>query len=191
MAIYPDKVNSIAGKPAHAGRLTHADATATAASFECGSFVRIELAETEGKIELAYRTNGCGFLVAAADVVTEHLTGQSLSALHGLADDELTATVEDHVGQQFPNNRLQCLAVVLDGIHAAFANLRESRLAASSSSEAIICTCFSVSEETIQKCIEIHRPKTIEEVTALSRAGGGCGSCRMLIGEMLDEAHML
>lgn len=191
MPIYPDEVNKIAREPAHAGRLANTDAYATAASFECGSFVRFELAESEGKIDLAYRTNGCGFLVAAADVVTEHLNGRPLSELHGLADEELTSIVERRVGQKFPNDREQCLAEVLEAVHAVFANLRESRLAQHASIEAIICTCFSVSEETIESCIATHQPKTVEDVTALCRAGGGCGSCRMLIGEMLDDARVI
>ncbi len=191
MPIYPDEINKIAGEAAHARKLVSADAHATAASFECGSYVRFELGEAEGSINLAYRTNGCGFLVAAADIIAGQLNGRPLSELHGLADSELTAIVEHRVDEGFPGNRQQCLRVVLEGVHAVFANLRERRLGASSPNDAIICTCFSVSEETIEKCIATHEPTTVDEVTALCRAGGGCGSCRMLIGEMLDGAHML
>ena len=191
MPIYPDKVNRIARKASHTGKLAPPDAQATAVSFECGSFVRFEIAESEGTIRLAYRTNGCGFLIAAADVLAEYLTGTALSELHGLADEELTMLVESRIGLTYPSEREQCLAVVLEGVHAAFADLRENRVAAGSSNVAIICTCFSVSEETIEKCIADHSVKTIEEVTAVCRAGGGCGSCRMLIGEMLDAPHML
>jgi NifU-like protein len=190
MPIYPDAINKSLREAKHAGRLGRADAAGTAASFECGSFVRFEVAEIEGKMGIAYSTNGCGFLVAAAEVIVEQLEGRPLSELHGLRDEELAAIIESRVNQKFPDNRQQCLNLVLEGVHGVFANLRESRLA-SASSEALICTCFGVTEETIEKCIAVHQPKTIEEVTELCRAGGGCGSCRMLIGEMLDGTHML
>jgi NifU-like protein len=52
---------------------------------------------------------------------------------------------------------------------------------------ALICTCFGVSEESVQRYIEAEMPETVAEVTAACRAGGGCGSCRMLIQEMIDE----
>jgi len=187
MPIYPAEVNKIAGKAVHARKLAAPDAQATAASFECGSFVRFELSENEGTIELAYVTNGCGYLVAAAEAITGYLQNQTLADLHGLADEELTAVV----GLTYPKERQQCLRVVLDGVHAVFANLRERRLAVSSPSEAMVCTCFSVSEEAIENCITQNALTSVEEVTALCRAGGGCGSCRMLIGEMLDASHML
>src|SRR4051794_7317915 len=103
MPIYPDQINKIAGKPAFAGKLARKDAIATAASFECGSFIRFELAEIEGKIGLAYLTNGCGFLVAAADIISEELGARPLSELHGLDDDELAALIQNRLGQKFPD----------------------------------------------------------------------------------------
>lgn len=56
--------------------------------------------------------------------------------------------------------------------------------------EALICTCFFVSERTIEREIQAHGLTTVSEVTRACNAGGGCGSCHQLIQEIL-ETHDL
>ena len=51
--------------------------------------------------------------------------------------------------------------------------------------EALICTCFFVSERTIEHEIQSRGLKTVAEVTDVCNAGGGCGSCHQLIEEIL------
>lgn len=41
----------------------------------------------------------------------------------------------------------------------------------------LVCRCFLVDEETIRKAIAEHKLQQVEEVTAVTRAGGGCSSC--------------
>lgn len=41
----------------------------------------------------------------------------------------------------------------------------------------LICRCYLVDEETIRKAIADHQLRQVEEVTAVTRAGGGCSSC--------------
>jgi NifU-like protein len=51
--------------------------------------------------------------------------------------------------------------------------------------EALICTCFFVSERTIEREIQTQGLTTVAEVTRACNAGGGCGSCHQLIQEIL------
>ena len=51
--------------------------------------------------------------------------------------------------------------------------------------EALICTCFFVSERTIEREIQTRSLTTVAEVTRACNAGGGCGSCHQLIQEIL------
>ncbi|HXX92581.1 MAG TPA: (2Fe-2S)-binding protein [Planctomycetota bacterium] len=53
----------------------------------------------------------------------------------------------------------------------------------------IICRCFVVSEETIRQAIAEHRLQQVEEVTACTRAGGGCSSCWDEIQAILASIH--
>ena len=52
--------------------------------------------------------------------------------------------------------------------------------------EALICTCFFVSERTIEREIQARSLTTVAEVTKATNAGGGCGSCHQLIQEILE-----
>jgi NifU-like protein len=48
---------------------------------------------------------------------------------------------------------------------------------ASRAADNIICRCYVVAEDVIRQAIADHQLKQVEEVTAVTRAGGGCSSC--------------
>jgi len=156
-----------------------------AASFRCGCFVEFAL-DIDGVITAAtFRTNGCGYMIASAAVLADSIKGRRSSELHGLNDDELTQTVEAELGK-LPPDRRQCAHVCIEALHAAFRGHRTRQIEEFRGEKALICTCFGVTEETIEQFIAEKRPRSVDDVTAACRAGGGCGSCRMLIQEMLD-----
>ncbi|CCZ80476.1 hypothetical protein CE91St19_03890 [Odoribacter laneus] len=53
----------------------------------------------------------------------------------------------------------------------------------------IICHCFEVSREEIEKAIREKGLKTIEEVGENTNAGTGCGGCQEQIQEILDKIN--
>jgi NifU-like protein len=126
-------------------------------------------------------------MLASADILTEAIEGCELADLHGLDSEILTVTIEDAIGI-LPSERRQCADVCIDALHAAFARHRSSQIDEFRGEKALICTCFGVTEEMIDDLIGSGKPRSVDEVTAACRAGGGCGSCRMLIQEMLDNA---
>lgn len=159
-----------------------------AASFECGCFVEFSLGINDGRVEaICVRTNGCGYMLASADILTEAVEGRELGDLHGLNDERLTTIIENSIGI-LPPERRQCAAVCIDALRAAFAEYRSSQIDEFRGEKALVCTCFGVTEETIDHLIASSRPGSVDEVTVACRAGSGCGSCRMLIQEMLDNA---
>jgi NifU-like protein len=52
--------------------------------------------------------------------------------------------------------------------------------------EKLVCRCFKVPEDAIRKAVAERGLRTVEEVTAVTRAGGGCGSCWDEIQALLD-----
>jgi NifU-like protein len=48
---------------------------------------------------------------------------------------------------------------------------------ASPRADNIICRCYVVAEDVIRKAIADHTLRQVEEVTAVTHAGGGCSSC--------------
>lgn len=53
----------------------------------------------------------------------------------------------------------------------------------------IICHCFDVSREEIEKAIKEKGLKTVDEVGEETSAGTGCGGCVDQIQEILDEIN--
>lgn len=188
MGIYPDKIGVRAASPRFAGAIGDANAVGTSASLTCGSFVRFSILIEPAKLvisDIKYETNGCGFAVAAAETIARSLRGKPLTTLHGLESEKIFATEEIAV-TDFPSTRRQCADICLEAVRAALANFRASRVAGFTGGDALVCSCFGVDEKTIERVIDENSFVTVAEVTERTNAGAGCGSCRMMIEEILD-----
>ena len=192
MNFYPPKIHARFRLPKNAGNAPGANAVGANASFECGSFIRIllEIDNDTKAIRLArFQTNGCGYMIAAADTVAEMLAGRKLTDLHGLGHDEHERLVLDEL-EAFPPNRKQCAELVFTALKDALADYRAYFIEEFSGDKALICTCFGVSEEAIEAYIDANSPASVSNVTDATRAGGGCGSCQMLIQELIDRSRL-
>lgn len=187
MNFYPDKISRIFNAPKYVGKVKKTNAVGTGATFVCGSFVRFYV-EIDGQTkeikDAKFKSNGCGFMIAAADVLAEKVVGKKLVELHSLEDlkREIEASLE-----KFPASRTHCLELCLEALQSAFADFRQFQIEEFAGEKALICTCFGISEETIENVIKQNSLETVEEVTQMCNAGGGCGSCQPLILEILDS----
>jgi NifU-like protein len=188
MNYYPEKISERFYALKRAGKAEKTNAVGTGASFVCGEFVRFFLeidAETKQIREAKYKSNACGFALAVAEVLAEKICGKKLTELHGLENAELKTQIETALGA-FPDSRTHCAEICFDALHAALNDFRSFQIEEFTGEKALICTCFGVSEEEIETVIEKNSIESVEEVTAVCNAGGGCGSCRMLIQELID-----
>jgi len=175
--------------PQHAGTVDNANARGRDASFVCGSFVEFSMRiEPDSKVVAiaAYETNGCGFMIAAADVLAEYVEGRTLSELHGLDEAELCRLIHQNLGE-IGENRGHCSECCTSALRAAFAGYRTKQIEQFRGENALVCTCFGVSEERIDSLIAYRVVVSFEAISRITNAGSGCGSCRMLIEEMLDS----
>ncbi len=194
METYPKQIADRIGKTRHAGKLENFNVCGTEVSFICGTITRFFLKidfEQKQIDNISFQTNACGFVVAAADFFAEEVKGKPLTELGGL--NHLRIKAETVLGS-FPEDRRHCLSLAFDALQAAFADLRKKQLKTklTTSKEfkeetALICTCFGISEDTIEECIIKMNTRTTEEVGKLCRAGTGCGSCKFLIQEIIDQ----
>jgi NifU-like protein len=154
-------------------------------NFSCGTFVEFT-ADIDGDIvrSLTFRTNGCGFMTASAEIVSRDLTGKALQDLNG------PSAIRNAVGNELgavPAERLDCIDTCLSAIKQVFERHR-SRLAADfTGDKPLICTCFGITEERVAHAIETRQLTSVEDVTAATNAGRGCGSCLPLIREYFDR----
>lgn len=187
--MYPQKIKDALQKLSFAGRTRSANAVGTGASFACGSFVRFRIRidpDTKRIEEIAFESNGCGYMVAAADTLANEYDQRVLTELRGLdhaaIDEKLSDSLDD-----FPQDRAQCRSAVLEALESAFADFRALQIEEFRGESALICSCFGVSEDRINEVISSGDAVSVEDVTNICNAGGGCGSCRMLIQEILES----
>lgn len=116
-------------------------------------------------------------LVAAASVLTEQVQGMNTAE---------AAVIGQQPAALSQTEKVQCVALacnaLLDGIREYSDAAREDW----AGDEALICTCFFVSERTIEREVQTRGFTTVAEVTRACNAGGGCGSCHQLIQEILE-----
>ncbi len=188
MGFYPDKINRRFSAPQKSGKAARTNAVGAGASFTCGSFVRVYLeigAETKKIRDARYQTNGCGFAIAAAEVLAEKIVGRKLTDLHGLDHAEFLGEIERELGV-FSSERKHCAEICFDALQAALGDFRALQIEEFAGEKALVCTCFGVSEETIETLIAENAADSVEAVGDVCNAGAGCGSCRFLIQELID-----
>lgn len=149
-----------ADEPAFSGR---------AASLTCGAHVRFSIqVDEEHRISQArFRAAGCNLLVAAAALLTEQVAGLTTAEAAALGGST------------------ECAGLARDALLDAIREYSNAARDDWAGDEALICTCFFVSERTIEREIQTRGLTTVAEVTRACNAGGGCGSCHQLIQEIL------
>lgn len=147
------------------------------ASLVCGAHVRLSIQVDEAHTisEARFRAAGCDVLVASASMLTERVTGMTTAE---------AAVIGDSSALVVPNHE-HCPGLACDALLAAIREYSNAARDDWAGDEALICTCFFVSERTIEREIQTHGLTTVMEVTAATNAGAGCGSCHQLIQEIL------
>ncbi len=188
MSLYPDHIIEHFLCPRNVGQTVRVDGLGTAGSIICGAVVRLTLAiDTETQIitDAKFKAAGCGYLIAAASVFTDMIQGLRLGEAVSLAP-EATAEV---IGIA-PPEKAHCYALCNEALESAAIDYRSRRLEEWSGDDALICTCFGVSESILESTIRQLSLSSVEEVGSACNAGRGCGSCQPLIREILDSVEI-
>jgi len=189
--VYPKEIVEALERRLDTQPIIDPSGTGAAANFSCGTFVRFALSIDFGQrsvVNASFSSNGCGYMLAAANALANSVAGKKLTELHGLSDADLNAYIREVIGYP-PEARSQCVISAIDALRVAFADLRTRQIEEFRGEKALICTCFGVTEDAIDEVIEKNVLITVEGVTAACHAGSGCGSCRMLIQEIIDSKH--
>ncbi len=186
----PDNLSHIKDhflRPRNVGGLGEAaDAFGEACSPACGAVVCLSL-QIDAKAQRITRANfkatGCQYLIAAASITTELLTNMTLDEATALSIEPTDAHFAD-----FPKEKKRCAALCYEALYESIARYRRATAHEEwSGEEALICICFGVSEKTIEGVIRADNLHTVGAVTAKCNAGGGCGSCRPLIEDIIED----
>jgi NifU-like protein len=180
VSVFSEVVTDHFFNPRNVGDADEPSFTGRAASLVCGAHVRfsIQVDECAAVSQAKFKAVGCNVLVAAASLLTEKAIGRTTA-------EAATADVfEQFAGVE--SQHAHCPGVARDALLAAIREYSDAAREDWIGDEALICTCFFVSERTIEREIATAGLKTVAEVTRACNAGGGCGSCHQLIQEILE-----
>jgi NifU-like protein len=160
------------------------------ASLICGAHVRFSIQVDEGQrvSQARFKAVGCSVLVASTSLLTERVLSVPT------ADAAIIGQDRDALERNFPElepGREHCPKLACDALLAAIREYSDAAREDWVGDEALICTCFFVSERTIEREIAANSLNSVADVTRACNAGGGCGSCHQLIQELLDTRHDL
>jgi NifU-like protein len=152
----------------------------------CGAFLVMTLQIDKAKTvkEARFKVAGCMRLVKACEVVTAVVEGLSIAAASNWARSFHSQQAE--FLDQPPEGRDHCAGLASAALSLAITSYSDVSREQWNGDDALICSCFGVSEQTIEDKVRAGRLASIEEVTDVCNAGGGCRSCYPLIQEILD-----
>jgi NifU-like protein len=185
---YSQKVNDRMLNPRHLGEITEADAAAKGARLVvadwgaevCGDAIRAWWAvdpTTSRILDATFKTFGCGTAIASSDMMCEMIIGKTVDEAmkitnidveRALRDEEATAAI--------PPQKMHCSVMAYDVIRKAASEYKGVDMDALEEEE-IVCQCARVSLRTVRDVIRINDLKTVEEITAYTKAGAFCKSC--------------
>jgi NifU-like protein len=180
VSVLPEVATDHFFNPRNVGDADEPSFVGRAASLICGAYVRFSIQVDERHLvsQAKFKAAGCSVLVASASMLSEKVTALTTADAANANVLEQFESVEAH--------RAHCPKLAYDALLAAIREYSDAARDEWAGDEALICTCFFVSERTIEREIASAGLRSIAEVTRACNAGGGCGSCHQLIQEILD-----
>ena len=185
---YTDKVKEHFLHPKNIGEIENPDAVGEVGSIVCGDALKLYLKvdEETGKIiDAKFQTFGCASAIASSSALTELVKGKTL-------DEALKVTNQDiaeFLGG-LPKEKMHCSVMGREALEAAIANYRGQPVEVKEEGR-VVCKCFDVTEEKIRKVAMENHLTTVDEITDYTKAGGGCGECKVEIEAILRDIWSL
>jgi len=178
---YTDKVKEHFWQPRNVGELEKPDGFGEVGSIACGDALRLTFRLDENKriTEAKFKSFGCASAIAAASVLTEMLEGLTIEEAEGITNQDIAASLGG-----LPEQKMHCSVLGAQVLAKAIAYYRGDPLGTREGQ--IICECFGVTDQEIEKAVRENHLTSVEEVANYTKAGGGCGNCHEKIQEVID-----
>ncbi|MBA7624240.1 Fe/S biogenesis protein NfuA [subsurface metagenome] len=181
---YTDKLKDHFFNPRNVGEIEDPDGVGEVGSLACGDALKLTLKLDEnGRIKDAkFKTFGCASAIATSSVLTEMIKGLTLDE----ADKVTNKDIADYLGG-LPEQKMHCSVMGREALEAAIENYRTGGRKKHALVGKIVCTCFGVTENEIERVIRENDLTTVEQVTNYCKAGGGCGGCQGEIEKIIER----
>lgn len=181
---YTEKLKELFRDPKNVGEIENPDAVGEVGSIVCGDALKLFLRIDKGTnriVDAKFQTFGCASAIASSSALTELIKGKTLDEALEVTNKDIAA----YLGGM-PKEKMHCSVMGREALEAAIANY-QGKAPLPETAEHLVCQCFEVSEEKIRRVALENHLTTVEDVTAFTKAGGGCGSCAPKIEEILRD----
>ncbi len=181
---YSKKVQDYFVHPHNAGPLADANAIGEVGSIACGDALKLYLKiNDQGVIEKAsFETFGCASAIASSSVLTDMVIGMKVDDALKITNADIAKALDG-----LPREKMHCSVMGQEALEAAIRQWKgEPAMPRTQEEGKLVCKCFNVTDQTIIRAIRENHLKTVDDVTAFTKAGGGCGECRDEIAETLE-----
>ena len=181
---YSKKVQDYFVHPHNAGPLADANAIGEVGSIACGDALKLYLKiNDQGVIEKAsFETFGCASAIASSSVMTDMVIGMKVDDALKITNADIAKALDG-----LPREKMHCSVMGQEALEAAIRQWKgEPAMPRTQEEGKLVCKCFNVTDQTIIRAIRENHLKTVDDVTAFTKAGGGCGECRDEIAEILE-----
>lgn len=181
---YSKKVQDYFVHPHNAGPLADANAIGEVGSIACGDALKLYLKiNDQGVIEKAsFETFGCASAIASSSVLTDMVIGMKVDDALKITNADIAKALDG-----LPREKMHCSVMGQEALEAAIRQWKgEPAMPRTQEECKLVCKCFNVTDQTIIRAIRENHLKTVDDVTAFTKAGGGCGECRDEIAKILE-----
>lgn len=182
---YTDKVKELFLNPKNAGVIEDASGVGEVGSMACGDALKLCLKINEGGVieDARFQTFGCASAIASASALTELLKGKTVEEAEKITNQEIA----DYLGG-LPKEKMHCSVLGQQALEKALADYRGEPVQEEQEGE-IVCECFGVTDQQIERAVRENNLETVEEVTNYTKAGGGCERCHDSIREIIGRVR--
>ena len=183
---YTEKVMDHFLHPRNVGVIPDADGIGEVGSMACGDALKLtfKLGPDKRIIDAKFQTFGCASAIASASALTEMIKGKTLEEAERITNQDIA----NYLGG-LPEQKMHCSVLGREALEAAIAYYRTGKKTARVLEGRVVCTCFGVTENEIERVIRENNLSTVDQVTNYCKAGGGCGRCKPEIEAILRRVR--
>ncbi|MDA3799992.1 MAG: Fe-S cluster assembly protein NifU [Kiritimatiellae bacterium] len=181
---YTEQVMDHFRNPRNVGKIEDADGVGQVGSLACGDALKLmfNVDEDDRISEVKFQTFGCASAIASSSALTEMIVGLTIEEALKVTNKDIA----DYLGG-LPDEKMHCSVMGREALEAAVYNYRTGTSGDKILAGTIICHCFGVTEEEIERVTRENNLKTVEDVTHFCKAGGACGICKDDIQGVIDR----
>ncbi len=181
---YTDKLKEHFFNPRNVGEIQDPDGIGEVGSLACGDALKLTFKLDEnGKIcDAKFKTFGCASAIATSSVLTEMIKGLTIDEAAKVTNKDIA----NYLGG-LPEQKMHCSVMGREALEAAIENYRTGGTKKRELAGKVVCTCFGVTENEIERVIRENNLTTVEDVTNYCKAGGGCGGCKGEIEKIIER----